>query len=122
MIHSLPTICKGKKNTFNAIENVNTNIISGVSPDNASGSSGKSISEHNADSGHPDSPDDDGLGPLPPHWEKAYTDKGEPYFIDHNTGKLAWRMIYEGFPISLFRQTKSEVKCSPLRFCCAFAL
>ena len=61
--------------------------ISGVSPDNASGSSGKSISEHNADSGHPDSPDDDGLGPLPPNWEKAFTDKGEPYFIDHNTGE-----------------------------------
>ena len=61
--------------------------VAGVSPDNASGSSGKSISEHNADSGHPDSPDDDGLGPLPPHWEKAYTDKGEPYFIDHNTGQ-----------------------------------
>lgn len=57
-----------------------------MSPDNASGSSGKSISEHNADSGHPDSPDDDGLGPLPPNWEKAYTDKGEPYFIDHNSG------------------------------------
>ena len=67
---------------------VMTANIAGVSPDNASGSSGKSnISEHNADSGHPDSPDDDGLGPLPPHWEKAYTDKGEPYFIDHNTGK-----------------------------------
>ena len=61
--------------------------IAGVSPDNASGSSGKSISEHNADSGHPDSPDDDGLGPLPPNWEKAYTDKGEPYFIDHNSGE-----------------------------------
>ena len=60
--------------------------ISGVSPDNASGSSGKSLSENNADSGHPDSPDDDGLGPLPPNWEKAYTDKGEPYFIDHNSG------------------------------------
>ena len=61
--------------------------VAGVSPDNASGSSGKSISEHNADSGHPDSPDDDGLGPLPPNWEKAHTDKGEPYFIDHNTGE-----------------------------------
>ncbi len=45
------------------------------------------MSEQNADSGHPDSPDDDGLGPLPPNWEKALTDKGEPYFIDHNTGK-----------------------------------
>ena len=70
----------------------NIDVISGVSPDNASGSSGKSISEHNADSGHPDSPDDDGLGPLPPHWEKAYTDKGEPYFIDHNTGKTELRL------------------------------
>merc|ERR1719219_2465228 len=74
-------------------ENENQRELStnGVSPDNASGSSGKSnISEHNADSGHPDSPDDDGLGPLPPHWEKAYTDKGEPYFIDHNTGTSHW--------------------------------
>merc|ERR1719509_103157 len=66
----------------------NTN---GASPDNASGSSGKSTSEHNADSGHPDSPDDgDPLGPLPPNWEKAYTDKGEAYFIDHNTGTSHW--------------------------------
>ena len=63
-----------------------------MSPDNTSGSSGKSISEHNADSGHPDSPDDDGLGPLPPNWEKSFTDKGEPYFIDHNTGE-PWIVI-----------------------------
>ena len=60
--------------------------LAGVSPDNASGSSGKSTSEQQADSGHPDSPDDDGLGPLPPNWEKAFTEKGEPYFIDHNSG------------------------------------
>ena len=62
--------------------------LAGVSPDNASGSSGKSTSEQQADSGHPDSPDDDGLGPLPPNWEKAFTEKGEPYFIDHNSGIL----------------------------------
>ena len=75
-------------NNVDKVNRVVTGTITGVSPDNDSGSSGKSnISEHNADSGHPDSPDDDGLGPLPPHWEKAYTDKGEPYFIDHNTGK-----------------------------------
>lgn len=24
---------------------------------------------------------DDELGPLPPQWEKAYTEHGEPYFI-----------------------------------------
>jgi len=71
-------------------ENERELSTNGVSPDNASGSSGKSISENNADSGHPDSPDDDGLGPLPPNWEKAYTDKGEPYFIDHNSGTSHW--------------------------------
>ena len=91
--------------------------VAGVSPDNASGSSGKSISEHNADSGHPDSPDDDGLGPLPPNWEKAHTDKGEPYFIDHNTGE--WLVICNQYcntlhHIFLFWQ---KVKWSvPLRF------
>ncbi|XP_053677813.1 membrane-associated guanylate kinase, WW and PDZ domain-containing protein 1 [Anopheles nili] len=34
--------------------------------------------------------DEDGLGPLPPKWEKAYTDSGEVYFIDHNTGTSHW--------------------------------
>ncbi|XP_040580191.1 membrane-associated guanylate kinase, WW and PDZ domain-containing protein 1 isoform X6 [Lepeophtheirus salmonis] len=32
----------------------------------------------------------DPLGPLPPHWEKAYTEKGEPYFIDHLSGTSHW--------------------------------
>merc|ERR1719357_1753918 len=76
----------------NNVEQENERELStnGVSPDNASGSSGKSLSENNADSGHPDSPDDDGLGPLPPNWEKAFTEKGEPYFIDHNSGTSHW--------------------------------
>lgn len=26
--------------------------------------------------------EDDGLGPLPPKWEKAYTENGEAYFIE----------------------------------------
>lgn len=26
---------------------------------------------------------DDQLGPLPPNWEKAYTDTGEVYFIEY---------------------------------------
>uniref|UniRef100_A0A1Q3F106 Putative membrane-associated guanylate kinase n=1 Tax=Culex tarsalis TaxID=7177 RepID=A0A1Q3F106_CULTA len=34
--------------------------------------------------------EDDGLGPLPPKWEKAFTDSGEVYFIDHNTGTSHW--------------------------------
>lgn len=29
-----------------------------------------------------DEVDDDGLGPLPPKWEKAYTENGERYFIE----------------------------------------
>lgn len=36
---------------------------------------GASISQMNDD-------DDDGLGPLPPKWEKAYTENGERYFIE----------------------------------------
>ncbi|XP_059092115.1 membrane-associated guanylate kinase, WW and PDZ domain-containing protein 2-like isoform X2 [Tigriopus californicus] len=74
-------------------------------PDTPSGSSGGSSSKsgsgpHGADSGHPDSPEvlppddppptEESLGPLPPNWEKAYTDKGEAYFIDHNTGTSHW--------------------------------
>jgi len=81
-----------EESSIPVLDNNNTVIKrpNGVSPDNASGSSGKSVSEQNADSGHPDSPDDDGLGPLPANWEKAYTDKGEPYFIDHNSGTSHW--------------------------------
>ncbi|XP_031777557.1 membrane-associated guanylate kinase, WW and PDZ domain-containing protein 1 isoform X3 [Nasonia vitripennis] len=33
---------------------------------------------------------EDQLGPLPVNWEKAYTDSGEVYFIDHNTGTSHW--------------------------------
>ncbi|KAG8233311.1 hypothetical protein J437_LFUL013781, partial [Ladona fulva] len=37
----------------------------------------------------PESPHAD-LGPLPPNWEKAYTERGEVYFIDHNSGTSHW--------------------------------
>ncbi|KAG1659665.1 Membrane-associated guanylate kinase, WW and PDZ domain-containing protein 2 [Nymphon striatum] len=30
------------------------------------------------------------LGPLPDGWEKAYTETGEPYFIDHAAGTSHW--------------------------------
>uniref|UniRef100_A0A8C7PUU4 Membrane-associated guanylate kinase, WW and PDZ domain-containing protein 1 n=1 Tax=Oncorhynchus mykiss TaxID=8022 RepID=A0A8C7PUU4_ONCMY len=30
------------------------------------------------------------LGPLPGNWEMAYTEKGEVYFIDHNTKTTSW--------------------------------
>nr|CAI5831497.1 unnamed protein product [Callosobruchus analis] len=33
---------------------------------------------------------EDSLGPLPPKWEKAYTESGEVYFIDHSTGTSHW--------------------------------
>uniref|UniRef100_A0A7E4VDH1 WW domain-containing protein n=1 Tax=Panagrellus redivivus TaxID=6233 RepID=A0A7E4VDH1_PANRE len=29
-------------------------------------------------------------GPLPPNWEVAYSEHGEKYFIDHNTGTTQW--------------------------------
>ncbi|KAH8279435.1 hypothetical protein KR026_009579 [Drosophila bipectinata] len=54
-------------------------------------------SECGAGEGQPQEPpfanrDDpgDGLGPLPPKWETAYTERGELYFIDHNTGTSHW--------------------------------
>uniref|UniRef100_A0A4W3IXA3 Membrane-associated guanylate kinase, WW and PDZ domain-containing protein 1 n=1 Tax=Callorhinchus milii TaxID=7868 RepID=A0A4W3IXA3_CALMI len=34
--------------------------------------------------------DGDELGPLPDNWEMAYTEKGEVYFIDHNTKTTSW--------------------------------
>ncbi|CAG02414.1 unnamed protein product [Tetraodon nigroviridis] len=34
--------------------------------------------------------EDDVLGPLPDNWEMAYTEKGEVYFIDHNTKTTSW--------------------------------
>jgi WW domain len=34
--------------------------------------------------------DDDDLGPLPANWEKAHTENGETYFIDHLTGQSHW--------------------------------
>lgn len=33
---------------------------------------------------------DDGLGPLPGGWAKAYTETGVPYFIDHNNKTTTW--------------------------------
>ncbi|KAK2704383.1 membrane-associated guanylate kinase, WW and PDZ domain-containing protein 1-like isoform X2 [Artemia franciscana] len=35
-------------------------------------------------------PTEEELGPLPPNWEKAYTERGEVYFIDHNSGTSQW--------------------------------
>lgn len=86
---------------------MNVVSFSGPTPETPSGSTSTTKSagsgQQAADSGHPDSPDvpedhqhqlnennGDPLGPLPPNWEKAYTDKGEPYFIDHNSGTSHW--------------------------------
>ncbi|KAK8401754.1 hypothetical protein O3P69_001104 [Scylla paramamosain] len=38
----------------------------------------------------PDSPTSGELGPLPYNWEKAYTENGEPYYIDHIAGTSSW--------------------------------
>ncbi|KAK0398713.1 hypothetical protein QR680_002721 [Steinernema hermaphroditum] len=32
----------------------------------------------------------DSKGPLPPNWEIAYSERGEKYFIDHNTSTTQW--------------------------------
>ncbi|KAG8191377.1 hypothetical protein JTE90_006121 [Oedothorax gibbosus] len=33
---------------------------------------------------------DEEESPLPENWEKAFTEDGEPYYIDHNTGTSQW--------------------------------
>lgn len=43
---------------------------------------------HNHKNGFQDEEED--LGPLPINWEKAYTENGEVYFIDHTTGQSHW--------------------------------
>uniref|UniRef100_A0A673JPR8 Membrane-associated guanylate kinase, WW and PDZ domain-containing protein 1 n=1 Tax=Sinocyclocheilus rhinocerous TaxID=307959 RepID=A0A673JPR8_9TELE len=37
-----------------------------------------------------DTQENDDMGPLPDNWEMAYTEKGEVYFIDHNTKTTSW--------------------------------
>lgn len=37
-----------------------------------------------------ESPSGEELGPLPSNWEKAFTERGEIYFIDHNSGTSHW--------------------------------
>lgn len=44
----------------------------------------------NRKNGHQFNNEDDELGPLPLNWEKAYTENGETYFIDHTTGQSHW--------------------------------
>ncbi|KAM4901879.1 membrane-associated guanylate kinase, WW and PDZ domain-containing protein 2 isoform 3-T3 [Sylvia borin] len=39
---------------------------------------------------HSKAEENDDLGPLPDNWEMAYTEKGEVYFIDHNTKTTSW--------------------------------
>ncbi|XP_058272821.1 membrane-associated guanylate kinase, WW and PDZ domain-containing protein 2a isoform X14 [Hemibagrus wyckioides] len=46
--------------------------------------------ESEKDKPHPKDEHCDELGPLPDNWEMAYTEKGEVYFIDHNTKTTSW--------------------------------
>ncbi|KAI4899729.1 hypothetical protein NFI96_013634 [Prochilodus magdalenae] len=43
----------------------------------------------------PDSQGNDDLGPLPDNWEMAYTEKGEVYFIEHDTININIRGVEE---------------------------
>ncbi|KAL7018453.1 hypothetical protein ACKWTF_010761 [Chironomus riparius] len=49
-----------------------------------------SMPKINGNNPHVEYQDDDDLGPLPMNWEKAYTENGEVYFIDHTTGQSHW--------------------------------
>lgn len=57
----------------------------------------------------------DPLGSLPPNWEVCYTERGEAYFVDHNTGTTHWtdprladpRLAIQE-PVSAFRPDVSD--------------
>lgn len=50
----------------------------GVHPDNTNYYEEEKDSFNHANESH----DNDSLGPLPPKWEKAFTESGEVYFIE----------------------------------------
>ncbi|KAL3098831.1 hypothetical protein niasHT_024585 [Heterodera trifolii] len=37
--------------------------------------------------------------PLPPNWENSYTENGEKYYIDHNTGTTTWDDTRDTYPL-----------------------
>ncbi|XP_017126006.1 membrane-associated guanylate kinase, WW and PDZ domain-containing protein 2 [Drosophila elegans] len=78
------SILKGSKE--NLLQNTYYN---GEAGDSSLGSEcGVADGQHQNHANHDDP--GDGLGPLPPKWETAYTERGELYFIDHNTGTSHW--------------------------------
>ncbi|XP_073812064.1 membrane associated guanylate kinase, WW and PDZ domain containing protein magi [Musca autumnalis] len=84
--HNLNSILKGSKE--NLLQNSYSNgSISGSTTGSETGGGGTGTNS----SSHIEQDDPgDGLGPLPPKWETAYTERGELYFIDHNTGTSHW--------------------------------
>ncbi|KAH8372863.1 hypothetical protein KR009_006596 [Drosophila setifemur] len=80
------SILKGSKE--NLLQNT---YFNGETGDKSVGSvykDGEHQHQHENRQSHEDLGDD--LGPLPPKWETAYTERGELYFIDHNTGTSHW--------------------------------
>ncbi|XP_026277849.2 membrane-associated guanylate kinase, WW and PDZ domain-containing protein 1 isoform X2 [Frankliniella occidentalis] len=57
---------------------------------NGSGSYPDAPPSYNDGPNHGNHTSGDDIGPLPPNWEKAYTERGEVYFIDHNSGTSHW--------------------------------
>ncbi|XP_075165873.1 membrane associated guanylate kinase, WW and PDZ domain containing protein magi isoform X2 [Haematobia irritans] len=88
--HNLNSILKGSKE--NLLQNNYSNGSIGGSTTGSETGGGTNGSGAGANTGNMSEQDDpgDGLGPLPPKWETAYTERGELYFIDHNTGTSHW--------------------------------
>ncbi|XP_044007096.1 membrane-associated guanylate kinase, WW and PDZ domain-containing protein 2-like isoform X3 [Aphidius gifuensis] len=78
--------------TINGIDNTNNHRVPPAYLYTTNSDQCSDLSDHNRHSNHMrNNPTSDiQLGPLPTNWEKAYTDTGEIYFIDHNTGTSHW--------------------------------
>ncbi|XP_013779275.2 membrane-associated guanylate kinase, WW and PDZ domain-containing protein 1-like isoform X2 [Limulus polyphemus] len=70
------------------IEAADYPLLSNQNARSSTPQSSKSGYRNSSNMDHNDSVTD--LGPLPDNWEKAYTETGEIYFIDHNHGTSQW--------------------------------
>ncbi|MEQ2271047.1 Membrane-associated guanylate kinase, WW and PDZ domain-containing protein 2, partial [Xenotaenia resolanae] len=61
--------------------------------------------------------ENDELGPLPDNWEMAYTEKGEVYFIDHNTKTTSWLDPRLAKKAKAPEECKEDGECSMSTIC-----
>ncbi|KAF5283430.1 hypothetical protein FQA39_LY04806 [Lamprigera yunnana] len=87
----MPTAALSWKMSHKGDKSNLSQLLMAGTEDNSVGPNGGNYFENDENYNHNINSDEvDSLGPLPSKWEKAYTDNGEVYFIDHSTGTSHW--------------------------------